>query len=317
MATIGRDISRAADLLREGKVVAIPTETVYGLAASALDPIAAARIFEVKQRPFFDPLIVHTHSLEKVNEYVTEIPSPLKKLAEAYWPGPLTLLLPKKAVIPDLITAGLERVGIRIPDNDLTLSLLRQTGFPLAAPSANPFGYISPTSPLHVEKQLGNSIEYILDGGDCSVGLESTIVGMEGSDVCIYRLGGLSVDDIEKVVGKVQLRINTSSNPSAPGQLKSHYAPAKKLVIGNLEELAGQYKGRRIGIIGFGNLPASLSSNVVVNLSEKGDLKEAAANLFSALRKLDESDVDVIICSYLPGQGLGLAINDRLKRASV
>ncbi|MCE3259748.1 MAG: translation factor, partial [Bacteroidetes bacterium] len=170
MASIGSDISEAAELLRAGKPVAIPTETVYGLAANALDPIAVARIFEIKRRPFFDPLIVHTFSLEQAESYVKEFPLPLKKLATAFWPGPLTLLLPKKDLIPDLTTSGLDRVGLRVPDNALTLNLLRSLDFPLAAPSANPFGYISPTKAEHVQKQLGKDIDYILDGGDCKVG---------------------------------------------------------------------------------------------------------------------------------------------------
>jgi L-threonylcarbamoyladenylate synthase len=315
MATIGKDISLAVNLLKEGKLVAIPTETVYGLAANALDAIAVARIFEVKNRPFFDPLILHTYSLEKSKEYVKEFPEPLQKLAKAYWPGPLTLLLPKKNNIPDLVAAGLNNVAVRVPNHVLTLQLLQQLNFPLAAPSANPFGYISPTRSEHVNKQLGNSIDYILDGGACVVGLESTIVGIEDEKICIYRLGGLSIEEIEKVVGKVELKINKSGNPIAPGQLKTHYAPTKALLIGNLEKLSEDHKEKKIGILGFGKISDSLKSNLIVNLSEENNLTEAAANLFSALRKLDESDIDIIICDYLPKTGLGLAINDRLERA--
>jgi L-threonylcarbamoyladenylate synthase len=316
MASIGSDISEAAELLRAGKPVAIPTETVYGLAANALDPIAVARIFEIKRRPFFDPLIVHTFSLEQAESYVKEFPLPLKKLATAFWPGPLTLLLPKKDLIPDLTTSGLDRVGLRVPDNALTLNLLRSLDFPLAAPSANPFGYISPTKAEHVQKQLGKDIDYILDGGDCKVGLESTIVGMEGSDICVYRLGGLSIEAIEEQVGKVKMFINVSSDPTAPGQLKSHYAPRKPLFLGTVEKRMEELAGKRIGLLVFGKIPAHLKIGKAISLSEGKDLKEAAAKLFGALRELDESDVDVIISDYLPERGLGLAINDRLKRAA-
>jgi L-threonylcarbamoyladenylate synthase len=316
MARIGRDISEAAELLKAGKPVAIPTETVYGLAANALDPIAVARIFEIKRRPFFDPLIVHTFSLEKAESYVSDFPAPLKKLAEAFWPGPLTLLLPKKNNVPDLTTSGLDRVGVRVPDNELTLSLLRSLDFPLAAPSANPFGYISPTRAEHVEKQLGHEIEYILDGGACKVGLESTIVGMEGDNICVYRLGGLSVEAIEEKVGNVKMRLNVSSDPTAPGQLKSHYAPRKPLYLGSLEKLSKEHEGKKIGLLMFGKMREDLKTVKSVSLSENKDLKEAAANLFGALRELDESEAEIIISDYLPEEGLGLAINDRLKRAA-
>jgi L-threonylcarbamoyladenylate synthase len=316
MALVGKDILHAARLLNAGKLVAIPTETVYGLAANALDAKAVALIFETKGRPQFDPLIVHTYSLEKAKEYVSEFPEPLLTLAKKYWPGPLTILLPKKNSIPDLVTSGLPRVAIRVPAHFLTLKLLEETGFPLAAPSANPFGYISPTKPSHVNKQLGERIEYILDGGSCEVGLESTIVGMENEKICIYRLGGLAVNDIEKEIGKVELKINSSSDPTAPGQLKSHYAPGKTMLIGNLIELARKYSQKKLGLIAFGQLDLEPGKNLLINLSLKEDLGEAAANLFSVLRQMDDSDVDMIICDLVPPKGLGLAINDRLKRAA-
>ena len=311
MATIGKDIIKAAQLLREGKLVAIPTETVYGLASNALDATAVAGIFRAKNRPTFDPLIIHTYSIEKVKEYVKEFPAELEKLAKAYWPGPLTLLLPKKNIIPDLVTSGLDKVAVRIPNHILTLQLLKNLNFPLAAPSANPFGYVSPTKPEHVNKQLGNEIDYILDGGNCEVGIESTIVGMENDKVCVYRLGGLIIEQIEKVIGKVELKVNSSDNPTSPGQLQSHYAPIKKVVIGIIEELLKQFKNA--AVLSFGEKKYAVNT---FNLSEKGDLTEAAANLFTGLRTLDESDAEVIVCEYLPEIGLGLAINDRLTRAS-
>lgn len=316
MAEIGKDISVAKQFLEKAQLVAIPTETVYGLAANALDPIAVAKIFEAKERPTFDPLIVHTHSLEEVYNFVTEIPPQLLKLAKAFWPGPLTLLLPKKEIIPNLVTSGLDRVGVRIPNHLLTLELLSQLTFPLAAPSANPFGYISPTTAEHVQKQLGGKIPYILDGGSCEVGLESTIVGEENGEITIYRLGGLSIDDIENIVGKVSVQLNQSSNPKAPGQLKSHYAPKKPVYIGDLKELQTKYSNQKIGAIVFGE-ENKLQENVLSkNLSPTKNYQEAAVNLFSFLRELDEASVDVIICELLPEQSLGLAINDRLRRAA-
>lgn len=315
VAEISKDISLAIQFLEKGQLVGIPTETVYGLAANALDPIAVAKIFEAKERPTFDPLIIHTYRLEEVNNFITEIHPQLLKLAKAFWPGPLTLLLPKKEIIPNLVTSGLDRVGVRIPNHPLTLNLLSQLAFPLAAPSANPFGYISPTTAEHVQKQLGDKIQYILDGGSCEVGLESTIVGEEKGEIIIYRLGGLSIADIEKVVGKVSIQLNQSSNPKAPGQLKSHYAPKKPVYMGDLSDLQAKYSHKKLGAIVFGeNHP--LQENVVVkNLSITKNYQEAAVNLFSFLRELDEANVDVIICELLPEQGLGLAINDRLRRA--
>jgi L-threonylcarbamoyladenylate synthase len=316
VAEIGKDIQKGKDFLEKDELVAIPTETVYGLAANALNPIAVAKIFEAKERPTFDPLIVHTHSLNEVLNFVKEIHPALLKLAETFWPGPLTLLLPKKEIIPSLVTSGLDRVGVRVPNHSLTLDLLSQLNFPLAAPSANPFGYISPTIAMHVEKQLGTKIPYILDGGSCEVGLESTIVGEENGEIIIYRLGGLSVDEIETIVGKVSVQLNQSSNPKAPGQLKSHYAPKKPVYIGNLNELQKQYSDQKIGAIVFGNDIKLSESILIKNLSSTKNYQEASANLFSFLRELDEADVDVIITALLPETGLGLAINDRLRRAA-
>jgi len=317
VAEIGNDILKAKSFLEKGDLVAIPTETVYGLAANALDTVAVAKIFEAKQRPTFDPLIVHTHSLQQVYQFVESIHPALLKLAETFWPGPLTLLLPKKNNVPGLVTSGLDRVGVRIPNHPLTLELLKQLEFPLAAPSANPFGYISPTTAQHVQNQLGQKLPYILDGGTSRVGLESTIVGEEDGTIIIYRLGGLSIDDIENVVGNVLIQLNQSSNPKAPGQLKSHYAPKKPVFIGDLTELQKKYADKKIGAIVFGETIDLDSMVVIKNLSRNKNYNEAACNLFSFLRELDEADVDVIISMLVPEEGLGLAINDRLRRASV
>ncbi len=318
MAEVGTNIQKASAYLKEGLLVAIPTETVYGLAGNALDVKSVGTIFETKNRPSFDPLILHVASLEQVNQFVTAFPEKLKRLAEAFWPGPLTVLLPRKASVPDLVTSGLDRVAVRVPNHPLTLELLAQLDFPLAAPSANPFGYISPTQAAHVAAQLGTQIPYILDGGACAVGLESTIVGMEEEQVMIYRLGGLDISEIESLVGPVTVQVNSTSNPNAPGQLVSHYAPRKPLVLGNLTELVPQLiqQGKKVGVLSFSTHFPSFAANRQVILSASRDLKEAAHRLFMAMRILDESDAELIVAEFVPEIGLGRAINDRLKRAA-
>jgi L-threonylcarbamoyladenylate synthase len=313
MAEIGKDINKAKDLLIQGRLVAIPTETVYGLAAHALRSESVLEIFKVKQRPQFDPLIVHVPSLEAAHQYVTQIPADAIKLAEAFWPGPLTLLLNKNHLIPHLVTAGLDTVGIRCPRHTLTLSLLNELDFPLAAPSANPFGYVSPVTPEHVQEQLGDQIPYILDGGPCQVGIESTIVGFENSQPVIYRLGGLTLEAIEQVVGDVQVSLHSSSNPKAPGQLESHYAPRKKMLLGNIDQLIEAHPGKKVGVLSFQTDYPEHHQQI---LSQQGNLDEAAQNLFTALRNLDKLPIDLIVAEPVPNEGLGRAINDRLRRAS-
>lgn len=316
MAETGKNTDLAADLLLRGKLVAIPTETVYGLAANALNETAVLSIFEAKQRPFFDPLIIHVPDLEAAKKYAHFHDERVLKLAQTFWPGPLTLLLPKKEIIPSLVTSGLQQVAVRVPDHPLTLELLQKINIPLAAPSANPFGYVSPTEPAHVNKQLGDKIDYILDGGISAVGLESTIVGIEDTVVCVFRLGGLALETIEKVVGKVELRINNSSDPKAPGQLKNHYAPKKPLFVGNTKELLKEHSGKKVSLICFGEEATSKNITDVFNLSKTKNLNEAALNLFKYLRLADDSGSEIVLCELLPAQGLGLAINDRLRRAA-
>jgi L-threonylcarbamoyladenylate synthase len=314
MAEIGKDISKAVSILSQGKLVAIPTETVYGLAANALNAEAVTKIFVAKNRPYFDPLIVHVKSADAAKEYADQISDLSFELMKRFWPGPLTLLLPRKNVIPDLVTSGLDRVGLRCPDHAMTLELLRSLPFPLAAPSANPFGYVSPTSPQHVNDQLGNAIEYILDGGKCKVGVESTIVGFEDNAPVIYRLGGLSVEDIESVTGSAKVMTTSVSNPQAPGQLQSHYAPRKKVLIGDISELLKDYN--RVGVLSFQEKYSSGKIEKQIVLSSSGSLEETAQKLFSSLRELDKSDVDIILTELVPNIGLGRAINDRLRRAA-
>ena len=316
MAEIGNNIEIAKQLLEQGELVAIPTETVYGLAGNALNEVAVLEIFKVKDRPQFDPLIVHVASLEKAKELVDDFPEKAERLAAQFWPGPLTLLLKKKPHIPDLVTSGLDTVGVRCPNHELTRALLQRLSFPLAGPSANPFGYISPTRAEHVNEQLGDKIKYILDGGECVVGIESTIVGFEEDLPVIYRLGGLSIEQIESVVGKVRVQLNTSSNPQAPGQLKSHYAPKKKMMLGDLAELIHKYGTERVGVLTFQKQISQVDFNNQLALSAEGNLAEAAQRLFASLRALDKKDVDIILAEEVPNMGLGKAINDRLRRAA-
>ena len=317
MALIGSDIQQAKLFLSKGEVVGIPTETVYGLAGNAFDIEAVSKIFEVKNRPTFDPLIVHTNNLERLSEFVQYIPEKAQLLAQKFMPGPLTMLLPKHSSIPDLVTSGLDTVAVRIPNHPLTLALLAQLDFPLAAPSANPFGYISPTSAQHVAKQLGDKIPYILDGGECQVGIESTIVGFENEEVIVYRKGGLAIEEIEKVVGKVQIISHSSSNPKAPGMLKSHYAPRKEMFILDENNLKNETNKDRIGYLGFQKYNVNLPQNNQLILSESGSYREAAKNLFAYMRALDAMDIDKIYVELLPEQDLGIGINDRLRRAAV
>lgn len=316
MAEIGKDIQKAVDILKAGNVVGIPTETVYGLAGNAFDPKAVTRIFEVKNRPSFDPLIVHTHAIEKVQGFVQSIPEQALLLARIFWPGPLTLLLPRTNAIPDLVTSGLDTVAVRIPNHSLTLELLAKLDFPLAAPSANPFGYVSPTQPAHVNEQLGEKIPYVLDGGHCSVGVESTIVGFDKEQPVIYRLGGIPVEAIEKIIGTVTLQPRSGPKPNAPGMLKSHYAPKKKVIIGNINQLLQKYSSQEVGIISLKNSFPDIPTEQQFILSETGDLGEAARHLFFALRFMDKLSVRYVLTEFVPDTGLGRAINDRLSRAA-
>jgi L-threonylcarbamoyladenylate synthase len=313
VAEIGQDLAKAKQLLEAGELVAIPTETVYGLAGNALSAATVARIFEVKERPSFDPLIVHTTDIGRAARYVTTFPAKASQLAHRFWPGPLTLVLPRNQVIPDLVTSGLDTVGIRCPQHALTQQLLAALDFPLAAPSANPFGYISPTRPEHVNAQLGDRIAYILDGGACTVGIESTIVGFQQEQPVIYRMGGLGLEQIEETVGPVKTVLHSSSNPQAPGQLQSHYAPRKKLMVGNLRELLRAHNTQRCAILSFRE---DLGHPYQYVLSPTGKLSEAAQHLFTALRQLDQQPVDLIVAEWVPNTGLGRAINDRLARAA-
>jgi L-threonylcarbamoyladenylate synthase len=308
-------VQRAAEILLSGGLVALPTETVYGLGANALDPIAVAKIFAAKERPFFDPLIVHVPDLDWVPRVASEFPVLALRLAERFWPGPLTLVVPKTNAIPDLVTSGLPSVGIRIPDHPLTREVLRLADVPIAAPSANPFGRLSPTTAEHVRRQLGDRIDAILDGGPCRVGVESTIVQVGGNVVTLLRPGGIPLEAIRSVVGHVEVANETSSDkPLAPGMLASHYAPRTPLVITNEFPLIPLWK--RTGLLVLSE-PTSTSQFAAVEvLSPDGDLVVAAANFFQALHRLDTAGLDGIVATPFPNEGLGRALNDRLRRAA-
>lgn len=317
---VGTDVRQAASILQEGGLVAFPTETVYGLGANALNARAAARIFEVKNRPHFDPIIVHVADRAALTRLVREIPAAAATLGERFWPGPLTLVLPKADIVPDIVTAGLTTVAVRVPDHPTALELLRESGLPIAAPSANPFGRISPTQAEHVREMLGDKIDYILDGGPCRVGVESTVLDVSGDVPTLLRPGGLPVEEIEQVIGAValpgQAKSSTSSAMPAPGMLPRHYAPRTPLVILNADAESAQFESPRRGLLAFQPPRDTTSYAAVEVLSKSGDLAEAAANFFAALRRLDALGLDVIHAEPFPEQGLGRALNDRLRRAA-
>ena len=313
---VSTDPEIAANHLRSGKVVAIPTETVYGLAANALDENAVLQIFKIKDRPHFDPLIIHVGKVEDVNKYAQNIPADAIKLMKHFWPGPLTIVLEKKDVIPDVVTSGLKSVAIRMPVHELLKKLLSKIDFPLAAPSANPFGYISPTTAQHVEEQLGEKVQYILDGGPCTVGVESTIISFVDDQPTILRFGGTPVEEIEKVIGPVIERTSGTDNPQAPGQLSSHYASSTPLLYTkDIEGMVKSLSGLKLVILTHSKNDESYGVETMA-LSDSGKLDEIAINLFRVMREADKGNYDRILVKPVKNQGIGKAINDRLRRAS-
>ena len=316
MMQIGKDIQKAQQLLDQGEVVGIPTETVYGLAANALNEKAVAKIFEAKDRPSFNPLIIHLASIAQISDYVEEIPPLILPLLHHFCPGPLTFLLKKKTNIPDIVTAGSSLVAIRIPSHPMTQALLQKVNYPLAAPSANPFGYISPVSAQHVYDQLQHKVPYVLDGGMCQVGIESTIIGVEEDTLVVYRLGGITIEQIETLTGsKVRLANKSKKSPQTSGMLKHHYAPKKELLFFDNTIEAHEIKDDDCLLL-FGENIQEIPSERQFTLSSNKDLQEAASKLFPLLHELDDSPYTRILVKALPERGLGRAINDRLKRAS-
>ncbi|MFT6959362.1 MAG: L-threonylcarbamoyladenylate synthase [Polaribacter sp.] len=316
MSIISKDIQKAVQLLIDDQLVAIPTETVYGLAGNIFSEKAIKSIFSTKKRPFFNPLIVHIPSIDSLENIVTHIPEKAKLLAAAFWPGSLTLVLKKSDKIPAIITAGKDTVAVRIPNHPVTLALLKQLPFPLAAPSANPFGSISPTKPAHVEGYFKNKIQMVLDGGSCANGIESTIIGFEDGEPIIYRLGALPLEDIEAVIGKVAIKNKKEENPDAPGMLARHYAPkTSTFLVANVFSEVKKHSGKKIGVLVF---KASLHDKNITEiiLSKEGSMQEAASKLYAAMHELDHKNLDVIIAEKFPAFGLGNSINDRLQRAT-
>ena len=312
---ISTDRDAAVELLRQGEVVALPTETVYGLAADAVNPIAVAKIFEAKGRPRFDPLIVHLPDrdwLEKVADLPTQDRQLVLKLAEKFWPGPFTMVLPKRDAVPEIVTAGLETVAVRISAHPVFAQIVETFGKPLAAPSANRFGRISPTTARHVLDDLGGQIPLIIDAGPATHGIESTIVSLHEGKIDILRRGPITSEKLSQF-GIVEA-VSSAARISAPGQLPSHYAPRTPLQI--VDDLESFKSDQRCALLAWN--PAKKDERFVAirHLSEKQDLREAATNLFRDLRELDQLDVDLIIAERVPSQGLGAAILDRLSRAS-
>jgi L-threonylcarbamoyladenylate synthase len=302
-------IDRAARLIRSRGLVAFPTETVYGLGANALDGEAVARIFEAKGRPRFNPLIVHVASREEAEAFAV-FNEDARRLAETFWPGPLTLVLPRRpdAGLSDLVSAGLPTVALRVPAHETACALIRAAGVPIAGPSANPSGRVSPTTAAHVAADLGDKVDMILDGGPCAAGLESTIVSPAGAEPVLLRAGAVARTDIESAIGRPLADADRAERPHAPGMLPSHYAPRARLRLNADAAREGEL------FLAFG--PHRGAAPPHLNLSESGDLREAAANLFAYLRLLDAENPGTIAVAPIPKEGLGEAINDRLRRAA-
>lgn len=313
MISTNKEIEIAAQLIREGKVVAFPTETVYGLGADALNALAVARIFELKERPSFDPLIVHIASFDELARLTTTTDKRVEMLANRFWPGPLTLILPKSDSVPDIVTSGLETVGIRMPSNPVARELIRLAGCPVAAPSANKFGQLSPTLARHVAKQLPN-VDYILDGGPAAVGIESTIISLNEKGFEILRHGVITREEIEQLVPYFALPESEKTNIVSPGMLKSHYSPGKPIYILDATTPPPADR-RRVGVVSFKGDDTDGYAQVEV-LSPEGDLKSSAVNLFAAIHRLEESDVEYIVAQPVPEVGVGIAIMDKLRKAA-
>lgn len=310
-------IDEAATLLKAGECVAIPTETVYGLAASALDGEAVSKIFEIKNRPNFNPLIVHFNSLYQLREFV-DLPDMGEDLAQSFWPGPMTLIVRRRSdcVFADGVTAGLDTVAVRIPSHKTAQKIIAAAGVPLAAPSANASGEVSPTAATHVYDSLGDRVKLIVADGGAKVGLESTVIDVTGDRAVILRAGGVTVEQISDVLG-YQVAYDdghNNENPKSPGQLLKHYAPALPVRLRAYDVNEGE------ALLAFGSTKFMPVQNIpdhrYLNLSETGDLDEAASNLFAYLRKLDKTDASSIAVMDIPNIGIGVAMNDRLRRAA-
>jgi L-threonylcarbamoyladenylate synthase len=309
VAATKESIDRAAKALAKGEIAAFPTETVYGLGANALNAAAVAKVFAAKDRPRFNPLIVHVLGEEEAEAYAV-INDTARGLMRAFWPGPLSLVLPRKSgcAIADLVSSGLDTIALRAPSHPVARALLEAARLPIAAPSANRSGRVSPTTATHVEAELGSLPAMILDGGPCTLGLESTVLGIDGDEVSLLRLGALPRQEIETVLGRKLAKRKPTSHVTSPGQLATHYAPVTPLRLDASKPRHGE------AFLAFGSNAPSFAGPTI-NLSRRGDLTEAAANFFAALRTLDGAGAETIAVMPIPDRGLGEAINDRLKRA--
>ncbi len=312
----GTDILRAKQLLDNEEIIAIPTETVYGLAANAFSEKAINKVYTAKMRPISNPLIVHVAGKKWIYEVAHEISEKAELLIEKFMPGPLTLLLPKKKIVPDIVTSGLPNVAIRLPAHPVANKLLELLDYPLAAPSANPFGFISPTTAEHVYTQMSGKIPFILDGGKCTAGIESTIIGFKSDIPVIYRLGSITSSEIEDVVGPVTINEDTTKTV-APGMLKKHYSPRTPLLLTqDLEQAVNKYAGKKIGLLTYNSYSPQLPEKHQIVLGKTTNMSVIAHNLYSAMHTIDNGGYDLIIVNKLPDDGIGKSINDRLTRAS-
>lgn len=311
MGKVGTDIDYAASIIANGGVVAFPTETVYGLGANALNPNAVARVFALKERPSFDPLIVHISSLQSLSTLTPSTDPRIFALAERFWPGPLTIVVPKSAIVPGIVTSDLETVGIRMPNHPVALELIAKSGCAIAAPSANKFGRVSPTRAEHVLKQLPD-VDYILDGGKTAVGIESTVVTIDDEGFIILRHGAITHSHLAQIIKPSGAQM-PKKGLASPGLLKSHYSPSKPLYI--LGETDKKIDFSKAGYIAFGKKPEGEYKQLEY-LSESSDLVEAAAHLFEKIHALEDSDVECIVVDSVPETGVGIAIMDRLRKAA-
>ncbi|WP_308249710.1 L-threonylcarbamoyladenylate synthase [Sphaerisporangium fuscum] len=319
MTTRSSDIEKAAGVLRAGGLVALPTETVYGLGANVEDPAAVARVFQVKGRPPSHPLIVHIGSADDLGDWVEDVPATARVLAERFWPGPLTLVLRRGPRVPLEATGGLETVAVRVPDHPVALALLSSFGGGVAAPSANRFGSVSPTTANHVRAELGDAVDFVLDGGSCEVGVESTIVDATGETPSVLRPGGVTREELEAVLGR-PLAVHSTSRVRVPGQHPSHYAPRARVVLVEPEKVVAEAElaqelGHQVGVF----LPPAFAGTAVkahAVVEVPGSMAAYARGLYGFLRRLDERGCDLIVASLPVEQGLGLAIANRLRRAA-
>jgi L-threonylcarbamoyladenylate synthase len=317
-ASDAESIRRAGRIIKAGGLVAFPTETVYGLGCDAMNADAAVKVFEAKRRPQFDPLIVHIADLTQLEMVIASLPAMGQRLIDAFWPGPLTLVLPKQPAIPDLITAGLSTVAVRMPNHPVAQTLIREAGTPIAAPSANLFGYVSPTTAQHVADGLGNRVDLILDNGPCPIGVESTIVSLAGPQPELLRPGSITIEQLSSIIGSIRRSVSVNHTPIAPGQLSRHYATQTQLTILASAGARPVLKdGVRAGLL-IHSHPRDTDDRfaAVEVLSSPGDLREAARHLFAALRRLDSLGLDRIYAEPCQEEGLGVAIMDRLRRCA-